>query len=139
MIICVEVEERSIVTKNALAQGDGTVGYWQRRRASQRYRTEVESGAPNITGKASAKIFTPRSIARLPLLEREIWTTAIWLLLFAFLPLSASAKQPPREGCRPVSKIEYDSAKRQYLLHSRFGFYVKTGPLWGRRYWYCHR
>jgi hypothetical protein len=26
---------------------------------------------------------------------------------------------PPREGCRPVSKIEYNAAKREYLLKSR--------------------
>ena len=33
---------------------------------------------------------------------------------------SAIAKAlPPNEGCRPVSKIEYNAAKREYLLTSR--------------------
>ena len=44
---------------------------------------------------------------------------------------------PPREGCRPVSKIEYDSAKRDLLLVSRVRVYVRTGPFWRRHYWHC--
>jgi hypothetical protein len=40
----------------------------------------------------------------------------------------ASAEQiPPQEGCRLASKIEYDSAKRQYLLISRFGRMSERG------------
>ncbi len=50
---------------------------------------------------------------------------------------SVNAKQPPREGCRAASKIEYGSAKRQYLLENRFGGYVRTGRIWRRYYWYC--
>ena len=37
------------------------------------------------------------------------------------------ADQPPQEGCRAVSKIKYDGAKREYLLRSRSGIYVRTG------------
>jgi len=52
---------------------------------------------------------------------------------------AASAEQiPPQEGCRLASKIEYDSAKRQYLLVSRFGQYVRTGTFWRHYYWWCH-
>jgi hypothetical protein len=51
---------------------------------------------------------------------------------------SLSAKEPPREGCRAVSKIEYGSAKKQYLLQNRFGGYVRTGRIGRRFYWYCH-
>jgi len=58
-------------------------------------------------------------------------------ILVALCSLSANAAQSPWEGCRTASKIEYDSAKRQYLLHNRFGMYVRTGGFWRRHYWYC--
>jgi hypothetical protein len=50
---------------------------------------------------------------------------------------SAKAVQPPSDHCRAVSKIEYDGAKKQFLLRNRFGGYVRTGHIWRRRYWYC--
>jgi hypothetical protein len=51
---------------------------------------------------------------------------------------SAIAKPvPPREGCRPTSKIEYNAAKREYLLKSRVRVYIRTGPFWQRHYWHC--
>jgi hypothetical protein len=59
---------------------------------------------------------------------------ATWI---AFSAASAHAQSPP-EGCRAASKIEYDSARRTYLLQNRFGRYVRTGRLWRRHYWYCH-
>ena len=38
-------------------------------------------------------------------------------LLTAFIPSPVRAQQPPlREGCRAVSKLEYDTAKREYIL-----------------------
>ena len=57
--------------------------------------------------------------------------------ILAFFCSSANAAQPPSEQCRAASKIEYNSAKKQYLLRNRFGFYVRNGPIWRRRYWYC--
>jgi hypothetical protein len=63
---------------------------------------------------------------------------AIGFVLIAFPSPSVNAQQPPQAGCVAVSKEEYDSAKRQRLLHTRFSTYVRTGRL-GRRYdWYCH-
>ena len=51
---------------------------------------------------------------------------------------SAIAKPfPPREGCRPVSRIEYNAAKREHLLTSRARVYIRTGPFWRRQYWHC--
>jgi len=50
---------------------------------------------------------------------------------------SANAVQPPADHCRPVSKIEYDSANKQFLSRNRFGAYVRTGRIWRRHYWYC--
>jgi hypothetical protein len=44
---------------------------------------------------------------------------------------------PPNEDCRPVSKIEYNAAKREYLLNSRARTYIRTGPFWRRHYWHC--
>jgi hypothetical protein len=56
----------------------------------------------------------------------------------AFLFSSVNAEQSPGTGCVAVSKQEYDSAKRQKLLRSRFSTYVRTGRLGQRHYWYCH-
>jgi hypothetical protein len=58
-------------------------------------------------------------------------------ILVALCSSSANAIQPPWKGCRAASKIEYDSAGRQYLLNNRFGMYVRTGGVWRRQYWYC--
>jgi|GraSoiStandDraft_4_1057263.scaffolds.fasta_scaffold1114027_2 hypothetical protein len=59
------------------------------------------------------------------------------VILIVILAAPANAVQPPREGCRPVAKIEYSSAKKQYLLRNRFGIYLRTGRIWRPRYWYC--
>jgi hypothetical protein len=63
---------------------------------------------------------------------------AISAVLIALTTSSLNAQQPPREGCRAASKVEYDSAKSQYLLRGRFGVYLRTGSLWRRHYWFCH-
>jgi hypothetical protein len=57
--------------------------------------------------------------------------------ILVFFPSAANAAQPPSEPCRPASKVEYNSAKRQHLLRNTFGFYVRNGPIWRRQYWYC--
>jgi hypothetical protein len=59
-------------------------------------------------------------------------------MLLALSSSSVHAEQPPFDGCRPASKVEYDSAKRDYLLRNKFGAYVRTGHIWRRYYWYCH-
>jgi hypothetical protein len=63
---------------------------------------------------------------------------ALGIVFTAFSFSSVSAEQPPRMGCAAVSKQEYDSAKRQKLLRSRFSTYLRTGRLGQRHYWYCH-
>jgi hypothetical protein len=66
------------------------------------------------------------------------WSFAvITATLITFCCSSVNAEQAPREGCRAASKIEYDSAKKQYLLRNRVGMYVRTGRIWRRYYWYC--
>jgi hypothetical protein len=40
-------------------------------------------------------------------------------------------------GRRAASKIEYESAKRDFLLQTSVGAYAMTGHWWRRRYWYC--
>ncbi len=65
-------------------------------------------------------------------------TAAIGAALVACSPAhAANAVKPPAAACRPASKIEYDSAKKQYLLRTRVGVYVRTGRAFGRHYWYC--
>jgi hypothetical protein len=73
------------------------------------------------------------------------WPAVFFLLLLAaalltaFTPSPAKGQQPPlREGCRTVSKLEYDTAKREYVLISKGGRYVQTGHFWRRSYWWCH-
>jgi hypothetical protein len=79
--------------------------------------------------------------ALITLIKNGVCTVVIGLMLIAF-PASASsaanAEQPPPKGCTPVSKSEYDSAKKQNLLRTRFTRYVRTGGLLKRYYWYCH-
>ncbi len=58
-------------------------------------------------------------------------------VLIAFPSSSVNAEQPPHSGCVAVPKIQYDSAKKQYLLRNRFGMYVRTGHFLRRHYWYC--
>ena len=74
----------------------------------------------------------PRSSAR----QYMGYTALIGAMLIAASASSVKAQQPPWEGCRPASKIEYDSAKRDYLLKTRVGTYVRTGHVWRRYYWY---
>jgi hypothetical protein len=65
--------------------------------------------------------------------------TATVAAMLATFPTSAirAALQPPTDRCRAASKLEYNSARKQFLLRSRFGMYVRTGWAWRRRYWYC--
>lgn len=58
--------------------------------------------------------------------------------LFVIYSSSVNAQQPPWQECRAASKVEYNSAKRNYLLTNRVGMYVRTGHVWRRYYWYCH-
>ena len=65
------------------------------------------------------------------------WLCAATVPLFAFSCVSLDAQQPPWEECRAASKIEYESAKRDFLLQTSVGAYATTGHWWRRRYWYC--
>ena len=65
------------------------------------------------------------------------WLCATTVPLFAFSCVSLDAQQPPWEECRAASKIEYESAKRDFLLQTSVGAYATTGHWWRRRYWYC--
>jgi hypothetical protein len=44
---------------------------------------------------------------------------------------------PPKEGCRAVSRLEYNTAKKENVITSKGGRYVRTGPFWRRYYWHC--
>jgi len=77
--------------------------------------------------------------------RKSDWLAVFFLLLLvgalltAFTPLPAKGQQPPlREGCRAVSKIEYDAAKREYIVIGKGGRYLQTGYFWRRHYWWCH-
>jgi hypothetical protein len=68
--------------------------------------------------------------------RQSIVTVAVVIAASLLACASAIAKPlPPREGCRSVSKIEYNAAKREYLLRSKVRVYIRTGPFWQRHYW----
>jgi hypothetical protein len=63
---------------------------------------------------------------------------AVVALALSTLPsASATAAKPPYEGCVAVAKQEYNAAKKQHLLRTRFTQYVRTGLPGRRQYWYC--
>jgi hypothetical protein len=66
-----------------------------------------------------------------------LWGAALAVLGVTLFSSYGFAQQPPASDCRRVSKVEYDSAKSYYLLRTKFGAYVRTGPFWRRYYWYC--
>jgi hypothetical protein len=49
----------------------------------------------------------------------------------------AVAQQAPRPNCVPVSKQEYNNARKSRLQHQRFGDYIRTGRVLKRFYWFC--
>jgi hypothetical protein len=67
-------------------------------------------------------------------LSRRVAPAALALTVFS---VPGFAQEPPGPHCRHATKIEYNSAKELYLLRNQFGMYVKNGPFWRRRYWYC--
>jgi len=76
----------------------------------------------------------PKSGART---KRAAAGGAIALVLSVFPYASANAAKPPYEGCVAVAKQEYNAAKKQHLLRTRFTQYVRTGLPGRRQYWYC--
>jgi hypothetical protein len=62
---------------------------------------------------------------------------AIVLALSALSHAPASAAKPPYGNCVAVTKQEYDSAKKQHMLRTRYTEYVRTGLPGRRQYWYC--
>jgi hypothetical protein len=62
---------------------------------------------------------------------------AIALMLSLLLCAPAIAAKPPYGNCVAVTKQEYDSAKKQHMLRTRFTEYVRTGLPGRRQYWYC--
>ena len=71
-------------------------------------------------------------IARLATLSIAV----VALSCFAFSSY-AETQKPPLKTCSAVDKREYDSAKKQKLLRGRFGYYVRTGRVFRRYYWFC--
>ena len=69
--------------------------------------------------------------------KRSATGVAIALALSAVPHAPASAAKPPYGSCVAVTKQEYDSAKKQHMLRTRFTEYVRTGLLGRRQYWYC--
>jgi hypothetical protein len=71
-------------------------------------------------------------------MKQGIHVAAAGIILIACHASSASAEETTRKTCVTVAKQEYDAAKKQRLLQTRFGAYVRTGRLGRRTYQYCH-
>ncbi|MFY9687002.1 MAG: hypothetical protein WAJ88_14475 [Pseudolabrys sp.] len=69
--------------------------------------------------------------------KRSIAGSAIALLLSALPYAPANAAKAPYDGCVAVTRQEYNAAKKQHLLRTRFTQYVRTGIPGRRHYWYC--
>src|SRR3974390_698080 len=75
-----------------------------------------------------------------------VWLTAVLSILFLLTiatsliasSSSSAIADPTGKGCVAVSKGEYQGAYKKNLLRTRFGTYVRTGPLGRYSYWYCH-
>jgi hypothetical protein len=81
----------------------------------------------------------PINIGRRRLLSAVGGAVSAIIALTIGYPTHVKAQQPPRNGCVTVSKIEYDSAKKQYfLMRNNVGVYVRTGRFLKHLYWYCH-
>ena len=65
------------------------------------------------------------------------YVSAVLVVALLSVASSAFAASPPRAGCRPVSKLEYAIAKKENVIISQGGRYVRTGPFWRRLYWHC--
>ena len=59
-------------------------------------------------------------------LPKSASITAIFLA--ALFSSSAFAASPPKEGCRSVSGLEYNTAKNENIIISKGGRYVRTDP-----------
>ena len=73
----------------------------------------------------------------MPFLQNGLSVTLIITTTLLACASAIAKPLPPKDGCRPVSKIEYNAAKREYLLNSRARVYIRTGPFWRRHYWHC--
>jgi hypothetical protein len=62
---------------------------------------------------------------------------AMILLLMPLQSSAANAARPPYAGCVAVTRQEYNAAKKQNLLRTRFTEYMRTGLPGRRQYWYC--
>jgi hypothetical protein len=70
--------------------------------------------------------------------EFAICAAVIVLTLTPMFLLPLNAAQPDPKGCVAVTKDEYDSAKTENLLRTRYTAYLITGGLFNRHYWYCN-
>ena len=72
------------------------------------------------------------------------WPAVFFLLLLvgalltAFTPLPAKGHTAAARRLPSRLKIEYDAAKREYIVISKGGRYLQTGYFWRRHYWWCH-
>jgi len=88
-------------------------------------RPEVSEGAATRVGGVgvSLRFIGPRHelIPKTKATRATPWLCATTVPLLAFSCASLGAQEPPWEGCRAASKIEYESAKRDFLLQTSVG------------------
>ena len=104
----------------------------------QRWR-QSDIVALTQSGKLMPAVETFRTMKQrkqIVLAGRLAWACMPGLILCHAPPVYAQQAAPAR--CSSVAKHEYDAAKKQNLLRTRFGGYLRTGRIGRRQYWYCH-
>jgi hypothetical protein len=89
-------------------------------------------------GGASAKmVIAVGDCVNMALFKYFASVAAMMVLLMPLQSSAANAARPPYAGCVAVTRQEYNAAKKQHLLRTRFTEYVRTGLPGRRQYWFC--
>ena len=70
-------------------------------------------------------------------LQRAVARIAVAVVSIVGASVTTQAQQPPKADCRVVSKLEYNTAKKENVIISQGCRYLRTGPFWRRHYWHC--
>jgi hypothetical protein len=127
-----------------------TVGGWLQSLGLERYEAAFreneidETVLPSLTAEEAVEAVSGRARSQtlntnklLVRFAKTLPPVALYGMCLLCSSFAIAEPLPPREACRAASKIEYDSAKRQFLLINRHGVYLRTGHFWNRHYWYC--
>ena len=71
------------------------------------------------------------------LLQRVAARIAVAVVSIVGASLTTQAQQPPKADCRAVSKLEYNTAKKENVIISKGGDTSEQDRSGERHYWHC--